>query len=635
MNAPAHLARPGRGPPGNVRELPLWDRLSRAEDETGFYAIWIEIQAGQIAHAVQASLLIVDPQAGGGKNQRYFWPDAEGSAELDTVIESAIARGKGVVVKAPDQAVPSDKSLMHAAFPALVDGEVRAVAAVAFRSRGPGSILAATNALQWGAAWLRERALVDEKATRRQTQALASTVLTYLAVALDERSLANAARAVVTHIAEDLSCERVSLGLFGKRTPKVLAISHTAHFGKKMNLVGALSASMAEAADQAQTIQLLGHEEISNRDGFGQERSFVVTKAHEELIRLHASGTVLTIPMMLDGEPFAAITLERGTGHAFDQRDVEILEVFAAAFAPVMRDRKAGERPVVKRAFDRLVAFMGKLWGPEEAIVKFSAAGLIALAVLFTFWHGDHEVVADAIVEGREQRAISAGFDGFLVDAPVRAGDRIEEGDLLAALDDRDLSLELIRWQAERRQHQIAYERALADGDRVELRIAESLSEQAAARIDLLNDRLSRLRLVAPFDGIVVAGDHSQRIGASVQRGEVLFELAPNDGLRVMLEVPETDIADIEAGLPGRLVVSALPESRFDIAVERITPLGQVVDGRNVFEVEARLAGDNADQALRPGLEGAARIEVGRARVIWIWTHALHDWLRLTLWRWF
>ena len=39
-------------------------------------------------------------------------------------------------------------------------------------------------------------------------------------------------------------------------------------------------------------------------------------------------------------------------------------------------------------------------------------------------------------------------------------------------------------------------------------------------------------------------------------------------------------------------------------------------------------------QRLRPGMEGAGKINVERRRLIWIWTHDLMDRLRLWLWRW-
>ena len=49
-----------------------------------------------------------------------------------------------------------------------------------------------------------------------------------------------------------------------------------------------------------------------------------------------------------------------------------------------------------------------------------------------------------------------------------------------------------------------------------------------------------------------------------------------------------------------------------------------------VFRADAVLS-QRADR-LRPGMEGVAKIEVGRARLVWIWTRSLQNWARLALW---
>ena len=62
---------------------------------------------------------------------------------------------------------------------------------------------------------------------------------------------------------------------------------------------------------------------------------------------------------------------------------------------------------------------------------------------------------------------------------------------------------------------------------------------QTEAQLALVEDRLARATLVAPFDGVVVSGDLSQRLGSPVQLGDALFEVAPLDAYRVVLQVDE------------------------------------------------------------------------------------------------
>ena len=92
------------------------------------------------------------------------------------------------------------------------------------------------------------------------------------------------------------------------------------------------------------------------------------------------------------------------------------------------------------------------------------------------------------------------------------------------------------------------------------------------------------------------------------------------------------EVREPAPGQPGKLVLTALPGQVLPLTVQRITPVSIAEDGRNYFRVEAHL--DEPAAGLRPGMEGVAKIEVGRRRFIWIWTHDLMDWLRLWTWSW-
>jgi hypothetical protein len=96
---------------------------------------------------------------------------------------------------------------------------------------------------------------------------------------------------------------------------------------------------------------------------------------------------------------------------------------------------------------------------------------------------------------------------------------------------------------------------------------------------------------VAPFDGVVVAGDLSQSIGAPVEQGKVLFEVAPLAGYRVVLHVDDRDIGYLAHGQRGELVLSSLPERKLPLVVSAITSVAAQVDGATSF-------------ASRPGSKG-------------------------------
>jgi len=118
-----------------------------------------------------------------------------------------------------------------------------------------------------------------------------------------------------------------------------------------------------------------------------------------------------------------------------------------------------------------------------------------------------------------------------------------------------------------------------------------------------------------------------------VETGRLLFEVAPLQGYRVMMQVDDREITRLAVGQRGEVVLSGMPNSRLPISVKRITPVATQRDGRNVFAVEAAIDGA-APAGLRPGMEGISKVLVGERSLLWIWTYGFFDWLRLALWKW-
>jgi multidrug efflux pump subunit AcrA (membrane-fusion protein) len=229
-------------------------------------------------------------------------------------------------------------------------------------------------------------------------------------------------------------------------------------------------------------------------------------------------------------------------------------------------------------------------------------------------------------------RARGAPYVGVLKGATARPGGKAREGEVLASLEDRDLLLERLKWVTERQAHIYEWDKALATRQPATINVLRSQVDQANAQINLLDAQLDRIKLRSPIMGQVVSGDLSQLIGTAVQRGQVLFEIAPRDTYRVILHVDEREVRWVKPGQTGELIVTALPNHRLAFVVDKITPIAAARSGRNVFRIEGRLT-DNPAQ-LRPGMEGIGKIAIGRRNLAWIWLHPVIDWLRIWSWRW-
>jgi len=250
-----------------------------------------------------------------------------------------------------------------------------------------------------------------------------------------------------------------------------------------------------------------------------------------------------------------ALSFERHEGETFDAATLHALEQLAHHLGPALALQRAVDRRAAERARLALHEWSRRLLGPDHPEAKLAAAGAALLLLLATSLTGTDRIKADATLEGLVQRAVVAGVDGYISEASARAGDVVRAGQLLGRLDERDLELERRKWDARELQLQREQREALARHDRTELSILQARLDEARAQIQLLDEQIEHTRLVAPFDGIVVRGDLSQALGSPVERGEVLYEIAPLGGYRIILEVDERDVSRVEVGLTGRLAV--------------------------------------------------------------------------------
>jgi RND family efflux transporter MFP subunit len=602
-----------------------WRRLTEAASAEEFCSSWLELQARMIGGVAGGAVFFERPGSI-SLAPVAVWPvHFRDPGRFARVVDRALRERKGVVLRdaAESDPEPAAEPRLLLAYPVRAGDRVHGVAALQIEPRGPIPLQTAMRQLQWGAAWLqgwilRQAADPEARATRRL-----SITFDLAAIVLEEERFQAAATALVTELATRLRCDRVSLGFVKGAQVRVGALSHSAQFGSQMNLIRAIGQAMSESVDQGTMLVYPPPEETR-----GQVLHF-----HEQLVRGHGDRAICTIPFVhADGRAFGALTLERSGPEPFDRPTLDICDGVAALVGPILEEKRRNDRHVLLKVADSLWTQIRRLVGPRHSVRKLVAVGVAGLILFFTFATGQYRVTAKTILEGEVQRAVSAPYRGFITEAPVRAGDLVREGQTLCALDDRDLRLEHAKWTGEREQYQVEHRKSMADRESAAMGVLSKKMRQAEAQIALLDAQIARARIVAPFDGVVVSGDLSQSLGAPVDVGETLFQIAPLHAYRVILEVDERDIREIAAGQKGHLVLTAFPESRFGFAVTTITPVSRSEDGRNTFRVEARL--DQATERLRPGMEGFGKIDIDRRQLLWIWTHDLIDWVRLWAWTW-
>ena len=597
----------------------IWARLRDGGARADFVNAWLTLQCRMIGGAERAVALFGSP-VDESLTPVAVWPEDAEFQDLASIAKLATTQRRGVL--------QSDERTGAAqlAFPFLARGEVHGAVALQIEPRSRPQTRVAMRQLQWGTAWIELLVHRERVDAAEASQARAGIALDLIAAALEQEGFAASVTAVATELAARLGCERVSIGWIKGEHARIVALSHSAEIGHRLSLARAIGQAMDEATDQGTTLLYVA----------GQAPAGAwVTRAHAELLRLYGAAAVLTVPLDAGQDTIGAITLEAADAGRLDTSAVELVEAVAAVLAPILTDRHANDQLLLLKVRDSAEMQLGRLIGPGYTGRKLALGALAAVAAFFALFTTEYRVTAEAMLEGQVRRVLAAPFDGYVSEEQARPGDIVRTGQVLASLDDRDLIVERVGALAERRQRQLEYDAALANGKRADLNILDAQMRQIDARVALIDAQLTRARLVAPFDSVVVAGDLSQSIGAAVSRGQALFEIAPLADYRVVLKVDERDVIDVSVGQRGELKIAPLPDRLVPFTVTRITPVSEADHGQNRFRVEGVLAPDvvASDGArLLPGMQGIGKVVVGERRLIWIWTHRAFEWLRVAVW---
>ena len=199
---------------------------------------------------------------------------------------------------------------------------------------------------------------------------------------------------------------------------------------------------------------------------------------------------------------------------------------------------------------------------------------------------------------------ISAEIAGKIIMIPVRAGEVVKKGQLLAQIDPSDAAhqVEADRGEAARlsallvqQERVVVRQSELVQKNFISKNALDDVSAQrdalknqlasAQARAGLSHNNVSKTKVSAPFDGVVE--EQLVAVGDYIKLGDPLFRLVSNTKLRAHLPFPESAAPRLKVGMPVRISSPLAPEAGIEGVVEDIRPT--VSEGNRSIDVIARL----------------------------------------------
>ena len=604
------------------QEADVWRTFAAPRSDAEFCQAWLALLCRQLP-GIKAGVVLYQSAEANTFVPVAVWPEVTRDLSfLSKVAERALSEKRGVVHRPDD----SPEAPVHVAYPIEVSQRMLGSVVLEATPRSDAEIQALLRQLHWGIAWLHELAYRRELASLEIKADRIGSVMEILTTALQQTRLQQALFDVANNVARHLKCSRVAVGLVDEDTVRIGALSNAAWFEKNANIVKLYAAAMEEVYDR------LAPYVHRNNAAADNARDAEPNSAHGRLARESGAQNILSVPLQLGAECIAVLTLERNDDSPFSADENAWVEALAGLLPPVIDQKRRAELGYLEHLREDWKKLLTRLFGPKYLIWKFSSTLILLLVAILVLVKIDYRVSAKTLVEGETQRVAVAPFASFVAESYVRAGDVVKRDQVLCALDDSELRLEQNKWKSEREQSSQKLREAMASHDLSAVQVLNAQMQQAEAQLALVEERLARAKITAPYDGVVISGDLSQLIGSPVELGKKLFEIAPLDAYRVILQVDEREISRVQIGQTGKLVITGIASDAIPFSVSKVTPVAIAQDGRNFFRVEARL--DQIPAGLRPGMEGVGKISVGDHRLWWVLTHSFTDWLRLTLWTW-
>lgn len=190
---------------------------------------------------------------------------------------------------------------------------------------------------------------------------------------------------------------------------------------------------------------------------------------------------------------------------------------------------------------------------------------------------------------------VAAEESGVIREIYVDRGQRVSQGDSIAKIDDRVLAAQVAqaRAAAELAAQTWDRRRRLWEDDRVGSEIAyleaRFAAEQSAAALNVLEERLARTVIRAPFAGVL--DERHVDVGAMVSPGDAVGRLVDLNPIKVAAGVPERYAPDVRVGDDAVLDFEMLDGEPY---TTRIRYVGATVNPENrTFPIEVELPNPN------------------------------------------
>ncbi|MEK6765712.1 MAG: efflux RND transporter periplasmic adaptor subunit [Planctomycetota bacterium] len=205
---------------------------------------------------------------------------------------------------------------------------------------------------------------------------------------------------------------------------------------------------------------------------------------------------------------------------------------------------------------------------------------------------------------------VACEIEGLVLEFPVKRGDYVKKGQVLAKLRTTSLEIQLKGAKADEHLALIEYERAkeLYEGEAIsnsELDEFETKLIAQESKVEGVENDIGKCTITAPFDGRIT--EEYTEVGQWLQKGDKVISMLQSDYVKVRVTVPEKYIQCMKVGDESKVSFFALGGMAQTGNIVHIVP--QADERARTFPVFVKI--DNKDEVIKSGMFAEATFETG------------------------
>jgi RND family efflux transporter MFP subunit len=358
----------------------------------------------------------------------------------------------------------------------------------------------------------------------------------------------------------------------------------------------------------------------------------IVRERFREYFAESGYGGFYAVPLADDQGRLGILCYESSDPDFLNYAHLEMITVLAGQTTVAVRNAQLYREVPLIGLLEPLIERKQRFLRQSRARRTLTLWGAVAAILFLVFVPLPMRIEGDAVVAANQSIRLQPEVDGVVKKIFVREGQRVRHGTLLATMDDWSYKADLASTQAKYDSAEFEMNRALAANNASEAGLARVQTEYWGAELARARERLQRLSLRSPIDGMVVTPRIESATGEFLNAGDDFAEILDLSKAVVNVSIDERDAGILRQGAPAIVKLESYPGRTWKGNVAVVSPESKLENNERIFY--ARVEVPNPNGELRSGMSGRSKIfTAGRPAGYVLFRHP-GMWARQKLWDW-